>query len=1044
MGEPADLHIGGYHLTESLGSGGMGTVLRATVEAEGKPLPAGSIVAVKLLHPHLRELDEFVQRFHREAKLASLLRHPNVVRVMEHGVDGHTHYLAMEYAEGVKLSDLLADGEPLSPQQVIEVMSQVCEALKAASHIVEAPEAPPEPPACDADDDTLPTVSQAAPRVRCLVHRDIKPSNILVQPLDSQSTRTSSATDGRASLSNIQVKLLDFGLAKDTESLTSALSRTGQSLGTPAYMSPEQCTGGEVDQRSDIYSLGVCGYQMITGTLPFAGPSMAAFARQHAEEAPSDIRTRNPLCPAGLADCIMRCLAKRPEDRYATAEALQKDLQRVARGRGIRGRLGLAGRRAGGRKRLLGFAAAAVVLAALGVAGAVYLAGGDPVEQRPATDRRAEKGKRDEQDRLAARHKHEQEAEARLREARGVLAAGRHDEALRLAGEAWKQYADTPSAPGLRTVIQKAEEALRLAREAAREQEEFAGLCTTGKSAMAAGRYATARRAFEAALAIRQDAEVRGLLERCTKELAIEGIAVGDFVVKGDLQAAEAAKAVSQALREEFAGERFRVVPPEQFADMLRGLGLGLVPEAVYAGMIQVPAELGQDVPRFVLGSVEKSGRYEATARLVDVGTGKTVQTASVSAADVKGLKDVAAELARVLQMTDEEKQSHLEKKQGALLAQAREKAEAKQYDAALALYEEALAVLSTKALAAEVERVRSERKEWLQGIAATQAVDPEFARSLATAQGHLAGLPPPGGLLRSKQRVALAAAEKAIRAALARRPADPEALAVRKKLDAYARPAERITVDLCRLEKRVTMQLARIPAGTFAMGSPKTEAGRRAEEGPRHQVKITKPFYMGVTEITQAQWHAVMGTTISQQRDKANRSWELRGEGGDFPMYFVSWLEATAFCRKLSDLLDATVRLPTEAEWEYACRAGSTGAFCFGDEAGKLADHAWYKANAGDAAHPVGRKKPNGFGLHDVHGNVSEWCADWYGAEAYAARGRSREDPVGPASGSARVVRGGCWSFDPADNRASYRHSSEPDHRNVNVGFRVVVQVSP
>ena len=130
-------------------------------------------------------------------------------------------------------------------------------------------------------------------------------------------------TCDKTSLASIRVKLLDFGLAKDVKALSTVLSQTGQSLGTPAYMSPEQCTGGQVDSRTDIYSLGVCAYHMITGTSPFAGPTTVAYAQQHAEEPPPDILKRNPLCPKNLADCIYRCMAKAAKDRYADCDDLQ-------------------------------------------------------------------------------------------------------------------------------------------------------------------------------------------------------------------------------------------------------------------------------------------------------------------------------------------------------------------------------------------------------------------------------------------------------------------------------------------------------------------------------------------------------------------------------------------------------------------------------------------------------------------------------------------------------------------------------------------------
>ena len=233
-----------------------------------------------------------------------------------------------------------------------------------------------------------------------------------------------------------------------------------------------------------------------------------------------------------------------------------------------------------------------------------------------------------------------------------------------------------------------------------------------------------------------------------------------------------------------------------------------------------------------------------------------------------------------------------------------------------------------------------------------------------------------------------------------------------------------------------VAMKLALIPAGEFMMGSPEGEQDRGSDEGPQRRVTISKPFYLGVTQVTQAQWRAVMNT----------EPWE--GEsfcqtGPDNPASHVSWDDATAFCNGLSKKTGRTVRLPTEAEWEYACRAGTTTRFYYGDDPdyGKLGDYAWYDGNVDDIgesyAHPVGAKKPNAWGLYDMHGNVFEWCADWY-ADSYT--NADTRDPKGPSSGEARVLRGGSWDGHPQNCRAAYRYGDSPGGRDIDSGFRVVV----
>jgi len=238
-------------------------------------------------------------------------------------------------------------------------------------------------------------------------------------------------------------------------------------------------------------------------------------------------------------------------------------------------------------------------------------------------------------------------------------------------------------------------------------------------------------------------------------------------------------------------------------------------------------------------------------------------------------------------------------------------------------------------------------------------------------------------------------------------------------KTIATAKKAEVPVAKELDLGSGVTMKLALIPAGKFMMG----------EGNNQHEVTLSKPFYMGVTEVTQAQYEAVMGTNPSKFKGATN------------PVDMVSWNDVTEFCKKLSEKTRQAVRLPTEAEWEYACRAGSKTGFSFGDADEGFGDYAWYSANSGNTTHPVGQKKPNAWGLFDMHGNVCEWCADWYGEYPKGAA----TDPQSPASGASRVLRSGCWSSNPFGCRSATRNNffGSPDSRYFTYGFRVVVSVS-
>ena len=234
------------------------------------------------------------------------------------------------------------------------------------------------------------------------------------------------------------------------------------------------------------------------------------------------------------------------------------------------------------------------------------------------------------------------------------------------------------------------------------------------------------------------------------------------------------------------------------------------------------------------------------------------------------------------------------------------------------------------------------------------------------------------------------------------------------------------------------------IKHGNFLMGSPKTEFGDSGkhleDESPEHEVKISRDFYMGQTEVTQGQWKAIMGTEPWKGKDYVK-------EGDNYPAICVSWTMAVEFCQRLSkqeEKQGRKYRLPTEAEWEYACRAGTRTKYSFGEDEGKLSECAWFDANAKNAgesyAHEVGRKQANGNGLHDMHGNVSEWCSDLYDRKYYA--NSVKVDPlVSTSSSKSRVSRGGNWFGPQAFCRSAAREGEGlPHFISPALGFRLVL----
>jgi formylglycine-generating enzyme required for sulfatase activity len=230
------------------------------------------------------------------------------------------------------------------------------------------------------------------------------------------------------------------------------------------------------------------------------------------------------------------------------------------------------------------------------------------------------------------------------------------------------------------------------------------------------------------------------------------------------------------------------------------------------------------------------------------------------------------------------------------------------------------------------------------------------------------------------------------------------------------------VTLDL---GDGITMEFVRIPAGTFMMGS---EDGYDNEK-PVHQVTVSRDFYLGKYEVTQEQWQAVMGTNPS-------------GHAGEMrPVEMVSWDDAVAFTEALARSTGHDVRLPTEAEWEHACRAATTTRYYFGDATPDLADHGWAASNSEGMTHFVGRKLPNAWGLYDMLGNIWEWCSDWYDAGYYDQSAAT--DPVGPPSGTDRVIRGGGYLLRDMSVRSAARGHHPPNLRFKDLGLRVVVEPS-
>ncbi|MEN6429433.1 MAG: protein kinase, partial [Coriobacteriales bacterium] len=262
-----------YRVTERIGSGGMADVYKAVDEVLGRT------VAVKVLHPRYAAESNFIARFRQEASAAANLSHPSIVNIYDWGQDNGTYYIVMEYVKGTDLKTLVEQNGPLDPMRAADYAAQVCSAL-AVAHGYD------------------------------IIHRDIKPQNIVLTP------------DGT-------LKVMDFGIARAGNT---TMTQTGSVLGTAQYISPEQAQGRPLGPASDLYSLGVTLYELVTGRLPFDGDTPVAVALKQVNEEPVPPRRIRPSIPPSLEAVILRAMRKDPAERYASASEMRDDLKRVLNG----------------------------------------------------------------------------------------------------------------------------------------------------------------------------------------------------------------------------------------------------------------------------------------------------------------------------------------------------------------------------------------------------------------------------------------------------------------------------------------------------------------------------------------------------------------------------------------------------------------------------------------------------------------------------------------------------------------------------------------
>jgi formylglycine-generating enzyme required for sulfatase activity/tRNA A-37 threonylcarbamoyl transferase component Bud32 len=1050
--------IGNFELVERIGQGGMGAVFKA------RQISMDRIVALKVLPPRLAKQGTFIERFMREAHAVARLNHPNIVRGIDVGEDAGVYYLAMEFVDGASAKKLLRPGG-LPEEQVLKIGKAIAGALAHAHQ-------------------------------QGILHRDIKPDNIL---MDQDGTP----------------KLCDLGLARlDNQSEEDhSLTQAGSAMGTPLYISPEQARGdADLDAKTDLYSLGATLYHLLCGKPLFEGATSAVVMLKHLTAKCPNPADDGIQVSRGFLMILGKLLAKERAERYESAQVLAEDLERVIHGNlplhasvpaakwpfasalpaaPVRRAVGASAPGAGagadrprvGQAQSLGsgmtWLAIGGVAALLVIVAAVLINGSrskpaeggtpaaGPAPAAPAAAPAAaaaneqlaqmllfaqDYAKRDpdnyhgiiaefEKVRIAAagteiegtakqaiadaikRRAEATDAAAKLvaDQAAALEAQGRYDSALQL----WQQ---APAKSPLITAEIIAKAAADLCERA---EARLQALLDAGQQSLASSRWDDGRKAVAAARGLEYSAG-QGRIEDLSGRLATAERAAADASRSAAAEQAQGA----------FAKHLERFIDATLKLD-LRG-ARAVAAEAQADPGMQALADRVQDLGDLcaVLQKIESS-RQAALQALKD---GKEHEFEKANLEKISGVVTSISpnEISLLIPVPggDSSSSAAMPVRIADLSAKQRGR------------------LAGTFKPQTPADFLALGINAFAQGDVATCKSDLETAKDHPLAAAYQARLD-------TRLMGAVEAAAKAAWLALERQAAggivtEAAALDLDKRLKAFlaehgqTKYVASIADQIAALRRSIDGHLGNlsldlgngvhldavlIHEGSFLMGSPPGEQDRRPEE-LQHKVTLTHPFFIGKFLVTQEQYQQVMGDTPSTFKQQPQ-----------CPVDRVSWFMAQQFCDQASRLSGKTVRLPTEAEWEYACRAGTTTAFYFGDDDAQMADYAWYRDDttevAGAAANgqlkfrvanAVGTKKPNAWGLFDMCGNVPEWCQDWLGAYG----GDEAVDPAGPDGGQRRIIRGGSEYVASKECRSACRNGYPPERVSSHLGgfgFRIVVE---
>ncbi len=975
-----------YSIQKTLGKGGMGEVLLATDTRLNRQ------VAIKRILGDAARSKTAVSRFLTEAKSIAALNHPNIVQIYDYGRAKDGPFLIMEFVDGESLLDQCKKGA-LPLQDAVDLACQLCDGLTKAHNAG-------------------------------IIHRDIKPANILL------------TTDGTP-------KLTDFGLAK-AETADTGMTMAGAVLGTLDFMPPEQRRDAALaDARSDLWSLAATLYQMVTG------------------ESPRVIDL--DLCPKELRAVLSQGLKTKKEDRYQNARDLREALRQslTASASDTVEQLG-AGEcpschtKNESNRKFCRNCAQTLEVQCLSCESKIPIwdkvcgdCGAKQAELLEARRAAMESQKEnaialleslDFAQSIALTKKLRDESDSRLQHLQawcdGFLTdiekrqtrELEHLKQLRAEATSHEKAYDYPAAIRaleqapeiLRSVFlpgEKSSVASDLTRLSKIQQEcqklenhirervakrQLVGLDEEVKKLL------KLRPNFEEVqklklqleqrqsklIATRDDAfiEAQSKLGSYDYDGALASLSrIDPSVATQEIKLLRAETEHKQKTLQSLLESIQQAVQEKRYDGLLVKVNEALLLKPDHATMPQLQSQLQER---------DEKGRARAQEILVKAqGLRKTCKFEAASTL----VQSIPAEF-----WSDEADSlvascSELETMRRRVITATQSEYKSQRYEEALEATRPYEALVKSNNLKDEVfnEHVSEIQLEINKKVAIKV-----FGKQLKIGLG-----------------IALFAGCIGICFYLYKKDLEIKQAKEVEREQVLGIENERNRILLIEpIDNSIGMQLKLIPQGTFTMGD-----GRDAR-----QVTLTKSFYLGVYEVTQSQYEQVMGTNPSHFK------------GGQNPVEQVSWEDAGKFCLKLTELPEEKAtgreyRLPTEAEWEYACRAGSITEFTFGNKEAQLSEYGWYYENSVETTHPAGQKTPNPWGLYDMHGNVFEWCSDWY--DLYS--NGSISDPAGPRVGTLRVSRGGCWDLAAAFCRSAGRRRYDPLDRNKQIGFRVAVTIS-